>query len=144
MVILKRLLELSMNGSPPHCVDCQSFGHDTNLCPKHVCEEIPKTSATDAKANTMDENDEGFVEVKSRKKKKGTDSRSFGGLRLNKPSVSTNDNGKGNGCSKPDLNSSNPFDVLNVEGEEMGKSGQQPKVSEHVGTVHLNVNKKKA
>ncbi|GKC54631.1 hypothetical protein Tco_1077376 [Tanacetum coccineum] len=119
-----------------------------------------------AKANTMDENDDGFVEVKSRKKKKGADSRSFGGLRLNKPnskviwqqkkgvdakggslaspSVSTNDNGKGNGCSKPDLNSSNPFDVLNVEGEEMGKSGQQPKVSEHVGTVHLNVNKKKA
>ncbi|GJU64832.1 retrovirus-related pol polyprotein from transposon TNT 1-94 [Tanacetum coccineum] len=151
---------------PPHCVDCQSFGHDTNLCPKHVREEIPKTSTTDAKANTMDENDDGFVEVKSRKKKKGADSRSFGRLRLNKPnskviwqqkkgvdakggssaspSVSTNDNGKGNGCSKPDLNSSNPFDVLNVEGEEMGKSGQQPKVSEHVGTVHLNVNKKKA
>nr|GEV99742.1 hypothetical protein [Tanacetum cinerariifolium] len=128
--------------------------------------EIPKTSAIDTKANTMDENDDGLVEVKSRKKNKGADSRSFGGLRLNKPnskviwqqkkgmdakggssaspSVSTNDNGKGNGCSEPDLNSSNPFDVLNVGGEEMGESGQHPKVSEHAGTVHLNVNKKRA
>nr|GEW55638.1 hypothetical protein [Tanacetum cinerariifolium] len=128
--------------------------------------EISKTSATDAKANTMDKNDDGFVEVKSHKKKKRADSRSFGGLRLNKPnskviwqqkkgvdtkggssaspSVSTNDNGKGNGCSKPDLNSSNPFDVLNMKREEMGESGQQTKVNEHVGTVHLNVNKKKA
>ncbi|GJS84291.1 retrovirus-related pol polyprotein from transposon TNT 1-94 [Tanacetum coccineum] len=145
----KEVIRVVYEWKPPHCVDCQSFGHDTNLCPKHVCEEIPKTSATDAKANTMDENDDGFVEVKSRKKKKGADSRSFGGLRLNKPnskviwqqkkgvdakggssaspSVSTNDNGKGNGCSKPDLNSSNPFDVLNVEGEEMGDYGQQPK-----------------
>ncbi|GJR25723.1 hypothetical protein Tco_1101955 [Tanacetum coccineum] len=49
---------------------------------------------------------------------------------------------EGDGHTKE--NSSNPFDVLNVEGEEMGKSGQQPKVSKHVGTVHLNVNKKKA
>nr|GEV10357.1 hypothetical protein [Tanacetum cinerariifolium] len=136
----KEVIRVVYEWKPPHCVDCQSFGHDTNLCPKHVCEEIPKTSATDVKANTMDENDDGFVEVKSRKKKKkGADSRSFAS-----PSVSTNDKGKGNGCLKPDLNSSNPFDVLNVEGEEMGESGQRPKVSEHVGTVHLNVSKKKA
>nr|GEV93755.1 retrovirus-related Pol polyprotein from transposon TNT 1-94 [Tanacetum cinerariifolium] len=162
----KEVIRVLYEWKPPHCVDCQCFSHDTNLCPKHVREEIPKTSATDAKANTMDENDDGFVKVKSRKKKKGVDSRSFGGLRLIKPnskviwqqkkgvdakggssaspSVSTNDKGKGNGCSKPNLNSSNPFDVLNVEGEEMGESGQQHKVSEHVGTMHLNVNKKKA
>ncbi|GJV45319.1 retrovirus-related pol polyprotein from transposon TNT 1-94 [Tanacetum coccineum] len=63
---------------------------------------------------------------------------------LSSPSVSTNDNEKGNGCLKLDLNLSNPFDVLNVEWEEMGHSGQQPKVSEHVGTESLNVNKKKA
>ncbi|GJT75530.1 reverse transcriptase domain-containing protein [Tanacetum coccineum] len=163
----KEVIRVVYEWKPPHCVNCQSFGHDPNLCPKLVREKIPKTSAMDVKANTMEENDDGFVEVKSRKKKKGADSRSFGGLRLNKPnskviwqqkkgvdakggsnsaspSVSTNDNEKGNGCSKPDLNSPNPFDVLNVEGEEMGDSGQQPKVSEHVGTESLNVNKKKA
>nr|GFD09995.1 hypothetical protein [Tanacetum cinerariifolium] len=81
----KEVIRVVYEWKPPHCVDCQSFGHDTNLCPKHVREEISKTSATDAKANTMDENDNGFVEVKSLKKKKGADSRSFGGLRLNKP-----------------------------------------------------------
>nr|GEZ97902.1 hypothetical protein [Tanacetum cinerariifolium] len=135
----KEVIRVVYEWKPPHCVDCQSFGHDTNLCPKHVREEIPKTLATDAKDNTMDENDDGFVEVKIRKKKKGADSQSFSGIRLNK----TNSKGKGNGCLKPELNSSNPFDVLNVEGEEMGESGQKPKVSKHVGTVHLNVNKKK-
>ncbi|GJR31826.1 hypothetical protein Tco_1108058 [Tanacetum coccineum] len=163
----KEVIRVVYEWKPPHCVNCQSFGHDPNLCPKLVRKKIPKTSAMDVKANTMEENDDDFVEVKSQKKKKGADSRSFGGLRLNKPnskviwqqkkgvdakggsnsaspSVSTNDNEKGNGCSKPDLNSPNPFDVLNVEGEEMGDSGQQPKVSEHVGTESLNVNKKKA
>nr|GEW67233.1 hypothetical protein [Tanacetum cinerariifolium] len=139
----KEVIRVVYKWKPPHCIDYQSFGHDTNLCPKHVRDEILKTSAMDAKANTMDENDDGFVEVKSRKKKKGANSWSFGGSSASS-SVSTNDNGKGNGCSKPDLNSSNPFDVLNVEGEEMGESGQHPKVSKHVGTVHLNVNKKKA
>nr|GEX14194.1 hypothetical protein [Tanacetum cinerariifolium] len=39
----------------------------------------------DTKATVMEEKDDGFKEVKSRKKKKGADSRSFGGLRLNKP-----------------------------------------------------------
>ncbi|GJT17928.1 hypothetical protein Tco_0876634 [Tanacetum coccineum] len=166
-VYTKEVIRVVYEWKPPHCVNCQSFGHDPNLCPKLVREKIPKTSAMDVKANTMEENDDGFVEVKSRKKKKGADSRSFGGLGLNKPnskviwqqkkgmdakggsnsaspSVSTNDNEKGNGCLKLDLDSSNPFDVLNVEGEEMGDSGQQPKVSEHVGTESLNVNKKKA
>ncbi|GJZ71126.1 retrovirus-related pol polyprotein from transposon TNT 1-94 [Tanacetum coccineum] len=133
----KEVIRVVYEWKPPHCVDCQSFGHDTNLCPKHVREEIPKTSATDAKANTMDENDDGFVE-----QKKGVDAK--GGSNSASPSVSTNDNEKGNGCLKLDLNLSNPFDVLNVEGEEMGDSGQQPKVSEHVGTKSLNVNKKKA
>ncbi|GJY92692.1 hypothetical protein Tco_0508474 [Tanacetum coccineum] len=148
---------------PPHCVDCQSFGHETNLCPKRVREELPKNSARDTKATAMEENDDGFIEVKSRKKKKGADSRSFGGLRLNKPnskviwqqkkgtkggsnsaspSVSTNDSGKGNGGSKQDLNTSNPFDVLNVEGDDMGDSGKQSKGSEQVNS-DFNVNNKK-
>nr|GEU30345.1 hypothetical protein [Tanacetum cinerariifolium] len=151
---------------PPHCVECQSFGHNLNLCPKQVRVEILKTSAMDSKATTMEENDDGFVEVKSRKKKKVADPRSFGGLRLNKPnskviwqqkkdedtkrrsnsaspSVSTNDKGNGNGGLKPDLDTSNPFDVLNVEEETTGESGKQTKVSEHANS-DLNVNEKKA
>ncbi|GJX43970.1 hypothetical protein Tco_0260646 [Tanacetum coccineum] len=134
-----------------------------NLCPKRVREELPKNSARDTKATAMEENDDGFIEVKSRKKKKGADSRSFGGLRLNKPnskviwqqkkgtkggsnsaspSVSTNDSGKGDGGSKQDLNTSNPFDVLNVEGDDMGDSGKQSKGSEQVNS-DFNVNNKK-
>ncbi|GJW11314.1 hypothetical protein Tco_1577141 [Tanacetum coccineum] len=38
-----------------------------------------------AKSSNMEENEEGFVEVKSRKKNKGVASWSFGGLRLPKP-----------------------------------------------------------
>ncbi|GJY68020.1 reverse transcriptase domain-containing protein [Tanacetum coccineum] len=162
---IKEVVRVEYEWKPPHCVDCQSFGHETNLCPKRVREELPKNSARDTKATAMEENDDGFIEVKSRKKKKGADSRSFGGLRLNKPnskviwqqkkgvdakggsnsaspSVSTNDNGKGNGGSKQDLNTSNPFDVLNVEGDDMGDSGKQSKGSEQVNS-DFNVNNKK-
>ncbi|GJX48838.1 reverse transcriptase domain-containing protein [Tanacetum coccineum] len=160
---IKEVIRVEYEWKPPHCVDCQSFGHETNLCPKRVREELPKNSARDTKATAMEENDDGFIEVKSRKKKKGADSRSFGGLRLNKPnskviwqqkkgtkggsnsaspSVSTNDSGKGNGGSKQDLNTSNPFDVLNVEGDDMGDSGKQSKGSEQVNS-DFNVNNKK-
>nr|GEU39808.1 hypothetical protein [Tanacetum cinerariifolium] len=33
------------------------------------------------------------------------------------------------------LNTANPFDVLNVNGDDMGESGTQPKVSDHVNSV---------
>ncbi|GJR27423.1 hypothetical protein Tco_1103655 [Tanacetum coccineum] len=82
---IKEVIRVEYEWKPPHCVDCQSFGHETNLCPKRVREELPKNSAKDTKATAMEENDDGFIEVKSRKKKKGADSRSFGRLRLNKP-----------------------------------------------------------
>nr|GEY56206.1 hypothetical protein [Tanacetum cinerariifolium] len=61
-----------------------TFGHDTSLCPKRVYEEVPNISDRYTKATVMEEKDDGFKEVKSRKKK-GADSRTFGGLRLNKP-----------------------------------------------------------
>ncbi|GKE65915.1 hypothetical protein Tco_1520076 [Tanacetum coccineum] len=70
--------------------------------------------------------------------KKGTK----GGSNSASPSVSTNDSGKGNGGSKQDLNTSNPFDVLNVEGDDMGDSGKQSKGSEQVNS-DFNVNNKK-
>nr|GEZ04694.1 hypothetical protein [Tanacetum cinerariifolium] len=163
---IMEVIRVEYEWKPPHCVECQSFGHNLNSCPKQVRAEIPKNLAMDSKATTMEENDDGFVEVKSRKKKKVADPRSFGGLRLNKPnskviwqqkkggdtkggsysaspSVFTNDKGNGNGGLKPDLDTSNLFDVLNVEEETTGESGKQTKVSEHANS-NLNVNEKKA
>nr|GFD33046.1 hypothetical protein [Tanacetum cinerariifolium] len=81
--------------------------------------------------------EEGDGHIKeSRKKKKGADSRSFGGLRLKKPnskviwqqkksgdttggtqpsvSIYNNDNG----VSNPGLTTANPFDVLNGNGDD--------------------------
>ncbi|GJV81870.1 hypothetical protein Tco_1517740 [Tanacetum coccineum] len=75
MVILRRIVRVEYEWKPPHCFDCKSFGHEFNLCPKRVREEVPNNSARDTKATVMVENDDGFTEVKSRKKKKGADSR---------------------------------------------------------------------
>ncbi|GJW74845.1 putative reverse transcriptase domain-containing protein [Tanacetum coccineum] len=150
---IKETVRVEYEWKPPHCVDCKSFGHDTLLCPKRVREEVPKHSARVANTTVMEENDDGFTEVKSRKKKKGAD---FNGIRLNKPKstvmwqqkkggdakggsksaspcVSTNDDG--NRVSNPGLETANPFDVLNVDGDTIGDSVSQPKVSTHVDPV---------
>nr|GEV67652.1 hypothetical protein [Tanacetum cinerariifolium] len=155
---VKEVIRVEYEWKPPQCVDCQSFGHDSKLCPKRVKEEVPKNSARDTNATTIEENDDGFTEVKSHKKKKGVD---FGGIRLNKPKskvmwqqkkgvdakfnstspfASCNAVGNDKGVSNPVLNTSNPFDVLNVDGDAMGESGTQPKVSEYVST-DLNENR---
>nr|GEU54017.1 hypothetical protein [Tanacetum cinerariifolium] len=133
---IKEVVQVEYDWKPPHCVNCKSFGHDTSLCPKRVREE-------------------------SRKKNKGAN---FGGISLNKPkskvmwqqkkgvdaksnstSLSTSSNAVGNdkGVSNPDLNTSNPFDVLNVDGDDMGESETQPKVSEYVNS-DLNENRMEA
>nr|GEW88702.1 hypothetical protein [Tanacetum cinerariifolium] len=124
-----------------------------------VEEDIPKTSSMAAKSSTMKENEKGFVEVKSRKKKRGVDSRSFHGLWLPKPnskviwqqkrsvgskggsnnaspSDSTNENsGKSSSSSdRPvsDTPISNSFDALNVVGEAACDSSvQDPKAKEN-------------
>nr|GEY35103.1 hypothetical protein [Tanacetum cinerariifolium] len=115
---VKEVIRVEYEWKPPHCVDCQSFGYDSKLCPKRVRGEVPKNSARDTKATTMEENDDGFTKVKSRKKKKGVDF----------------------GVSNPCLNTSNPFDVLNVDGDAMGESRTQLKVSEYVSS-ELNENR---
>nr|GEV83957.1 retrovirus-related Pol polyprotein from transposon TNT 1-94 [Tanacetum cinerariifolium] len=154
---IKEVVRVEYEWMPPHCVDCIRFGHDTLLCPKRVCEEVPNISVRDTKATVMKEKDDCFKEVKSHKKKKGADSRSFGGLRLNKPnskviwqqkksgdtkggtqpsvSIYNNDNG----VSNPSLTMANPFDVLNGNGDDMGESETQPKVSDHVNKVLNNI-----
>nr|GEX37473.1 hypothetical protein [Tanacetum cinerariifolium] len=83
---VKEVIRIEYEWKPPHCVDCQSFGHDSKLCPKRIREEVPNNSTRVTKATIIEENDDGFTEVKSRKKKKGVD---FGGIRLNKPNITT-------------------------------------------------------
>nr|GEU38641.1 hypothetical protein [Tanacetum cinerariifolium] len=142
---IKEVVRVEYEWKPPHCVDCKSFGHDTALCPKSVRKEVSKNSARDTKTTVMEENDDGFTEVKSRKKNKGAN---FGGIRLNKPKskvmwqqkkgavaksnstshcASSNAVGNDQGVLNPSLSTSNPFDVLNVDGDDMGESGTQPK-----------------
>nr|GFB05155.1 hypothetical protein [Tanacetum cinerariifolium] len=66
---IKEVVRVEYEWMPPHCVNCIRFGHDTSLCPKRVCEKVPNISARDTKATVMEEKDDGFKEVKSRKKK---------------------------------------------------------------------------
>nr|GEU30805.1 hypothetical protein [Tanacetum cinerariifolium] len=70
---IKEVVRVKYEWKPPHCVDCQSFGHDTLSCPKCVREKAHNTPARVAKSTTMDDNDDGFTEVKCRKKKKGVE-----------------------------------------------------------------------
>nr|GEU48884.1 hypothetical protein [Tanacetum cinerariifolium] len=156
---IKEVVRVEYEWKPLHCVDCKTFGHDTTLCPKRVLEEVPKNSTRDAKTTVSLKNDDGFIDVKSRKKNKGAN---FGGIRLNKPKskvmwqqkkgadaksnstslcASSNVVGNDQGVSNPGFNTSNPFNVLNVDGVNMGESGTQPKVSEYVSS-DLNENKK--
>nr|GEU29255.1 hypothetical protein [Tanacetum cinerariifolium] len=137
---VKEVIRVEYEWKPPHCVDCQSFGHDSKLCPKRVREEVPKNSDRDTKATTMEENDDGFTEVKSRKKKKGVDFGVDAKPNSTSPSASSNDVGNDKGVSNLGLNTSNPFDVLNVDGDAMGEPKTQPKVSEYVSS-DLNENR---
>nr|GEY73841.1 hypothetical protein [Tanacetum cinerariifolium] len=156
---IKEVVRVEYEWNPLRCVDCKSFGHDTTLCPKRVREEVHKNSTRDAKTTISVKNDDGFTDVKSRKKNKGAN---FGGIRLNKPKskvmwqqkkgldaksnstslcASSNAIGNDQGVSNPGLNTSNLFDVLDVDGIDMGESETQPKVSEYVSS-DLNENRK--
>nr|GFC61096.1 hypothetical protein [Tanacetum cinerariifolium] len=59
------------------------------------------------------------------------------------PGVSSNAVGDDKGMLNLGLNTSNSFDVLNANGDDMGDSGTQPKVSEFVSS-DLNKNRKEA
>nr|GFD03340.1 hypothetical protein [Tanacetum cinerariifolium] len=59
------------------------------------------------------------------------------------PGVSSNAVGDDKGMSNPGLNTSDSFDVLNADGDDMDDSGTQPKVSEFVSS-DLNKNRKES
>ncbi|GJX72125.1 putative reverse transcriptase domain-containing protein [Tanacetum coccineum] len=163
---IKEVIRVEYEWKPPHCVECKSFGHSHDLCPKRVRDEVPKAPSMAVKPSTMEDNEEGFVEVKRRKKNKGDASRSFGGIRLPKPnskvhwqpkksvdskggsnttspSGTTKESDKGVKVSSPSRANqnmttplSNSFDVLNTAEKE---DVQNPKVSDHAGTSSLNL-----
>ncbi|GKD43587.1 hypothetical protein Tco_1268232 [Tanacetum coccineum] len=142
--------------TPPHCLECKLFGHNSEKCPKKVIVVEP---TIDASAN------DGFTKVVSRKNKgKNDSSQTIGGIRLPKPksnfyweqkkingsksglnAASTSGTAKGGDKHKvpspPRVQSnlatpvSNPFDILTA-GEEIAcdPSGQNPKVSEPLGS----------
>nr|GEU41754.1 hypothetical protein [Tanacetum cinerariifolium] len=136
---IKEVIRVEYEWKPPDCVDCKILGHGPNLCPKRVTEDIPKAPSKAAKSSIMEEN-------KEAKEKCGFK----GGSNAASPSSSTNKNDKGDGCkssqshAKPELNTkvSNAFEVLNMVGEDVCDSNvQEPKVSEHIGTSSLNLDK---
>ncbi|GKA21408.1 hypothetical protein Tco_0701397 [Tanacetum coccineum] len=167
---IKEVIQVEYEWKPPHCVECKSFGHCHDLCPKRVRDEVPKAPSMVVKPSIMEDKEEGFVEVKRRKKNKGDASRSFGGIRLPKPnskvhwqpkksvdskggsnttspSGTTKESDKGVKVSSPSRANqnmttplSNSFDVLNTAEKE---DVQNPKVSDHAGTSssNLHVNK---
>nr|GEW17473.1 copia protein [Tanacetum cinerariifolium] len=91
-----------------------------------VEEDILKTSSMVAKSSTMEENEEGFIEVKSRKKKRGADSWSFGGLRLPKPNSKVIWKQKRSVGSKGGLNNASPSDSTNENGGKSSPSNDRP------------------
>ncbi|GKE66935.1 reverse transcriptase domain-containing protein, partial [Tanacetum coccineum] len=144
---IKEVIRVEYEWKPPHCVNCKSFRHGTNSCPKRNKEDV----YVDAKnTSSMEEHEEGFVEVKRRNK--GNDiSRASGGTRLPKPKnfqwqqkqrVSSKEGSNGASSShttkkgdvpsihyaKPDLNTSNSFEMLNVVEEDSKVSEQNTMV----------------
>ncbi|GJS47522.1 hypothetical protein Tco_0597643 [Tanacetum coccineum] len=78
--------------------------------------EVPKHSARVANTTVMEENDDGFTKVKSRKKKKGAD---FNGIRLNKPKSTVMWQQKKGGDAKGGSKSASPCVSTNDDGNRV-------------------------
>ncbi|GJZ25346.1 putative reverse transcriptase domain-containing protein [Tanacetum coccineum] len=167
---IKEVIQVEYEWKPSHCVECKSFGHSHDLCPKRVRDKVPKAPSMAVKPSTMEDNEEGFVEVKRRKKNKGDASRSVDGIRLSKPNLKVHWQPKKSVDSKGGSNTTSPsgttkesdkgvkvsshsrvnhnmttplsnsFDVLNTAKKE---DVQNHKVSDHAGasSSNLHVNK---
>nr|GEX96305.1 hypothetical protein [Tanacetum cinerariifolium] len=145
---INKVIKIEYEWKPPYYVECKSFGHGPNLYPKRVREEAYKASSMVAKSSTIEDNEEGFVKVKSRKKKKGDDARSFGGIRLPKSNSKVH-------WHKKSVGSKGGFiqHLLVVLKKKWTKGMvedvcepcmQNPKVSDSVGTSSSNLDKKEA
>ncbi|GJZ80576.1 reverse transcriptase domain-containing protein [Tanacetum coccineum] len=85
----REVISMEYEWKPPHCMKCKTFGHSLDTCPVNVSELAPS-----AKTTTMDEECDGFTEVKRRKNKgkkydQQPNSRYSGGVKPNKPNPSS-------------------------------------------------------
>ncbi|GJV53260.1 reverse transcriptase domain-containing protein [Tanacetum coccineum] len=55
------VIRVEYEWTPPHCLDCKLFGHNSRKCPKKVCE--PEV------VDNSDKNNDGFTDVVNRKNK---------------------------------------------------------------------------
>ncbi|GKE07098.1 putative reverse transcriptase domain, reverse transcriptase zinc-binding domain protein [Tanacetum coccineum] len=154
---IKEVIRVEYEWKPPHCVECKSFWHGPNVCPKRTKEDIHVAAKN---TSSLEEHEEGFVEVKRRNKGKDI-SRVWGGTRLSKQKnfqwqqkkrVGSKEGSNGASSSatikeggtkvpsphraKSDVVTSNTFEVLNVVDEDA-------KVSEHIdnGSSKMDENK---
>ncbi|GJT92640.1 hypothetical protein Tco_1081485 [Tanacetum coccineum] len=120
----------------PQCMECRTFGHAHDSCPKR---------ATEKETKHMDEQDDGFTEVKKRKNKGKKDAKQpnvghISGDRPTKPkqscyqpkTSSVHANGKPVSLTKKhgDTSHANPFDVLNNLDVEEDNGIEDPLISE--------------
>ncbi|GJV52167.1 reverse transcriptase domain-containing protein [Tanacetum coccineum] len=59
---ISEVIRVEYEWTPPHCLDCKLFGHNSEKCPK-------KVSVTTATVDTSAKNNDGFTEVVSRRTK---------------------------------------------------------------------------
>ncbi|GJY57082.1 hypothetical protein Tco_0456197 [Tanacetum coccineum] len=113
----KEVIRVDYDWKPPHCVECKTFGHGLTQCPKRVKEAVPNAPslvATDS--TTVEDHNEGFIEVKGRKnkgKKADSKSRPISGFDDRRESSPSHVN---HGTNTTPM--SNSFDALNKVVEE--------------------------
>ncbi|GKC08611.1 reverse transcriptase domain-containing protein [Tanacetum coccineum] len=90
---IKEITKVEYEWNPPHCVECKSFGHGPITCPNHVKEDVPKALSMVAnKPSPMEDQEEGFVEVKGQNKKGTTgpnQHRQISGIKLSKRNLTS-------------------------------------------------------
>ncbi|GJZ44265.1 putative reverse transcriptase domain-containing protein [Tanacetum coccineum] len=123
---IKEVIRVKYERKPPHCVECKSFGHSHDLCPKRVRDEVPKAPSMAVKPSTM--HHVLLMVLGCRNQiQSGTTKESDKGVKVSSPS-------RANQNMTTPL--SNSFDVLNTVKKE---DVQNPKVSDHAGTSSLNL-----
>ncbi|GJS20322.1 reverse transcriptase domain-containing protein [Tanacetum coccineum] len=134
------VIRVEYEWTPPHCLDCKLFGHNSRKCPKKVCE--PEV------VDNSDKNNDGFTDVVNRKNKGNKvanqmPKNQIAGIKFHKPKSSfyrpinkqandkqtkkkpaANDKASTSHASgEKSTLTSNAFDVLNSEeGAEFGDS----------------------
>ncbi|PWA92693.1 zinc knuckle CX2CX4HX4C [Artemisia annua] len=130
--IISAHIKVEYEWKPPHCSRCKVFGHDIHGCPKSVKEQARTKDAKVAQTTTVEETDDGFKEVQTRRAKaKGKKLSS--GINMSKgptlatkkqvyvPKNKTQDtaSSKAANASSSSVPTSNPFGVLDVHDSDV-------------------------